>query len=118
MKPFDLQRALAGDKVVTRDVCEVTQLTRFNCAGEVLVGVVNGYLQTWYEGGKYTAGGKVSGLDLFMAPKTVKRWVNFFHSGCANSFENEDAALYHASYTDGLCAIAVPVEFEEGYGCE
>lgn len=113
--PFDLQRALAGDKVVTRDGCEVTQLTRFNCAGVVLVGVVNGYLQTWYEGGKYSGIDRDSGLDLFMPPKTVKRWVNFYQ-GYSYSYNSKDEATWAASET--AIAIAVPVEFEEGYGCE
>lgn len=30
MKPFDLEKALAGERVVTRDGDEVTQITKFD----------------------------------------------------------------------------------------
>lgn len=117
MKPFNLERALAGDKVVTRDGREVTQLTKFDCRNEPLVGVLDGILETWLENGKFFGSGVYCDSDLFMAPKTVKRWVNFY-DGHAYHYKTKDDAI-EANYGNlGAIAIAVPVEFEEGYGCE
>lgn len=113
--PFDLNRALAGEKVVTRDGREVTQLTRFKCNEECLAGVIDGVLETWHETGKYLTNDSGCSYDLFMAPKTVKRWVNFYPpENTAFDYENEDLAKQCAA--PHAIAIAVPVEFEEGYG--
>ena len=115
--PFNLQRALAGDKVVTRGGREVTQLTRFDCKTSfTVVGVMDGAVHTWKEDGRYVE--QSSRYDLFMAPKTIKRWVNIHPSGDAKAFCDKQAALQHANWNQDLIAIAVPVEFEEGYGCE
>lgn len=116
--PFDLQRALAGDKVVTRDGREVTQLQKFDCDSEYcLVGIFEGQIESWTHTGRYIENKKELSLNLFMAPKTVKRWVNFYKNERATHYETENEAKEHAD-TFLAIAIAVPVEFEEGYGCE
>lgn len=115
MKPFDLQRALAGDKVVNRGGTEVTQLTKFDCKTSfTVVGVMDGAVYTWKEDGRYVE--TKSCYDLFMAPKTVKRWVNFYGTQKSYHYDSEIKARRCAEH-DAI-AIAVPVEFEEGYGCE
>lgn len=114
--PFDLQRALAGDKVVTRDGREVTQLFMLKLErSNELVGVVSGGAFFWSCSGCYWESGQPSDLDLFMPPKTVKRWVNFYPGGEASVYRNEQEAKLRAA--SSAIAIAVPVEFEEGYGC-
>ena len=84
MKPFDLERALAGDPVVTRDGRPVTQLTLFESNPPLtfcLYGVAGGTLINWrktgianceeyFEDDEYT---KDSMSDLFMAPREV--WI-------------------------------------------
>lgn len=117
MKPFDLQRALAGDKVVTRDGREVTQLQSFNCHGDCLAGVVNSELLTWGKNANFLESRAPHRLDLFMAPKTFKRWVNFYDNGAIFACHSEKEAKQWV-YGGRAIAIAVPVEFEEGYGCE
>ena len=51
MKKFNLERALAGDKVITREGETVTQLVCFEdlyvCSDDCLVGVVAGHIQQW-----------------------------------------------------------------------
>lgn len=116
MKPFDLQRALAGDKVVTRDGREVRQLHKFDCEGECLAGVLDLSLSTWNKNGQFWGTSEESDDDLFMAPKTVKRWVNFYSEGDAFYYYSELDAIKNVGAN--ATAIAVPVEFEEGYGCE
>ena len=80
MKPFDLERALAGEPVVTRDGRPVTQLTLFEgIEGYCLFGVVDAAVRRWLIGG-YRNYGLNSSEDLFMVPKTQKRWVVVKHS--------------------------------------
>ncbi len=118
MKPFNLERALAGDKVVTRDGREVTQLTKFDCEGECLAGVLDLSLSTWNKNGQFWGTSEESDDDLFMAPKTVKHWVNFYSNETVVSFDSEESAKEVNYRHLKPIAIAVPVEFEEGYGCE
>ena len=54
MKPFDLEAALAGAPVITRDGRPVTQLHKFDATTPLcLVGVVGGEVYSWcLEGGQ------------------------------------------------------------------
>jgi hypothetical protein len=72
MKPFDLQAALDGAKVVTRLGYEVTQLVKFDVRQRMTVaGVVNGNIYWWKEDG--TGSGNCNALDMFMyEPKKKK----------------------------------------------
>ena len=77
MKPFDLEKALAGAPVVTRDGREVTQLHLFDLKehGYPLHGVINGKeggqsVECFIENGKWRRSGE-SEFDLFM--KTEKK---------------------------------------------
>lgn len=77
MKPFNLERALAGDPVVTRDGRPVTQLTLFAVnQDEPLVGICEGTIKRWYINGDYVPGsnGK-SPQDLIMAPVKREGWI-------------------------------------------
>lgn len=67
MKPFNLEKALAGEKIVTRDGREVTQLTRFSVLGNYpLYAVVNGSLYSFDIDGRWSTGQELT-YDLFMA---------------------------------------------------
>ena len=71
MKPFNLEAALRGEKVVTRDGREVTQLVKFEgvSEGQVLYGVVHGnayYPHSWWETGSHFGLSEPNELDLFM----------------------------------------------------
>lgn len=76
MKPFNLERALAGDPVVTRDGEPVTQLTQFIGldSEEALFGVQDKKVRRWFLDGKYIAD-DYSRLDLFMAPVKREGWL-------------------------------------------
>jgi hypothetical protein len=83
MKPFDLEKALAGEPVVTRDGQAVTQLTKFDCDSEYpLCAVIDGVLITYtINGSYYTINGSYKegeqhDLDLFMAEP--ERWANVY----------------------------------------
>jgi hypothetical protein len=98
MKPFNLEKALAGEPVVTRIGEEVTQLHLFNASitDYPLVGVLKDQIIHWCKNGKaYTTGGN-SHLDLFMAPKVIEGWVNVYQEGdciwLGSCHESEKAA--------------------------
>lgn len=116
MKPFDLQKALAGEKVITRDGREVTQLVKFDAVNsESVYGVVQGVIRTWTNAGKYF-GGITSDTDLFMAPKETTYWVNVYRSerhGLAVGsilFISEGEARERRSDPDYIKTISFSVE--------
>ena len=76
MKLFNLEAALAGAKVVTRDGSEVTQLVKFNIdkAGYVLYGVLESEVHSWLINGRYFIVDRDNN-DLFMAPNIQSIWV-------------------------------------------
>jgi hypothetical protein len=79
MKPFNLERALAGAPVVTRDGREVTQLKLFDIPGDTdpLWGVVNECLESWTADGRWRD--EEDSLDLFMAPVVKEGWAGIYH---------------------------------------
>ena len=83
MKKFDLEKALAGEPVVTRDGRRVSQLTLFNIvnAPMVLYGVIDGNLYSWSREG--TAGSTNSSKrhDLFILPIEKTYWMNVYKHG-------------------------------------
>ena len=66
-KPFNLEEALNGAKVVTRDRREVTQLTKFESeAQDLIFGKIDKCIFAWRLNGNYYNEG-ASGLDLLIA---------------------------------------------------
>jgi len=70
MKPFNLEKALAGEKVVTGAGKEVTELTYFKTInGKYKVrAVIGGELDSFTEEGWHDYSHKNDKMDLFMAP--------------------------------------------------
>jgi hypothetical protein len=86
-KPFNLEEALNGAKVVTRDGREVTQLTKFNVReGIRIVGVIEGYRSTleWDNIEGFTYSGCESTTDLFLVKEPKSVWVNVYVSDKGN----------------------------------
>jgi hypothetical protein len=76
MKPFNLEEALAGAKVVTRDGRAVERL-RFTETENLLWGQINQGLRVgmyWYPNGGASRHGGATDLDLFMYEEPVKIW--------------------------------------------
>ncbi len=84
MKTFNLSRALYGDPVVTRDGRKVTEIKVLTSdINHQVVAVIDSELEASLhtKEGKYSLVEKFeSNRDLFMAPKTEKRWVNLYRS--------------------------------------
>lgn len=117
MKPFDLEAALRGDPVVTRDGRPVTQVTEFEGLGEFCVAaVMNGSLAIFKRDGHYCFRGD-SLYDLFMAPKKVTLWVNVYRDLHHLSDYSAASTLYKTKNAADDCAqsdrvACVPIEFE------
>lgn len=80
LEKFDLEKALNGAKVVTRDRREVKQLTKFECSRIYsLVGVLDNFIQTWTSEGIFDTEYEGECLaDLFLAVEPNSVWVNVY----------------------------------------
>lgn len=105
LKPFDLEKALAGEPVVLNKVehkvikvYHIPELTD-GCFKILVVFDSGGY--RW-----------CSSEDLRMAPKKVTRWVNFYKDFYACHYASKKDAEDNVNHGRAI-AIAVPVEIEE-----
>jgi hypothetical protein len=80
IEKFDLEKALNGAKVVTRDGHEVTQLTKFESVNDdyPVLGVLDNNLQAWTRQGKFNTNHEESDADLFLAVEPQRKWVNLY----------------------------------------
>lgn len=122
MKPFDLEKALAGEPVITRDGKKATEVVFLKTADDlyVVIAVVDGKVLSYTKDGKYWASKSADQNDLFMAPKKVKGWMNVYTT-IRDSAVASSSAVYKTrkdadvNATSGRLAC-IEVEFEEGQG--
>lgn len=89
--PFDLKRALAGDKVVTREGQEVQQLFYFDKANEQqhrLIAVVGDEWFAYPDNGSASRFAETP-VDLFMIPKTKFVFVGIEKLSTTSSIDGE-----------------------------
>ena len=112
-KPFDLKRALAGDKVVTREGLVVNEIHHFKSVSsmyDVLVSV-NGSVYACTKEGLYIFPEETR-FDLFMAPRTKRfeAWVSVYQTGFGGVTWNNE---YDASVgMDCIKTIKIETEIE------
>lgn len=117
MKPFNLEAALKGEKVVTRDGREVTQLVKFD-AMEIypLKGVMNRQVHAWTEKGEFNNEVREHNYDLFMAPKEVTLWVNVYKQKSGKYWfgdpflSEEETRNVFKDMTEYICTKSITVE--------
>lgn len=121
-EPFDLERALKGEKVVTRNGRVVTEIIQFKTAEKTVFcvgGVCDGEVAYWDIEGHFTPISGKSSRDLFMAPREseyVTKWANVWHSTNgyffgSTSYDSEGAAeSVRNFYTDYIGAF--PITFK------
>ena len=82
MKPFNLEEALAGKPVITRDLRKVTEIHHFTKASEdvqfTLYAVVEGLIHAYTLNGSFFTQGTTSDSDLFMEEPVVEKWFNVY----------------------------------------
>jgi len=79
LKPFNLERALAGDKVITRSGEHVPEIHYFKTTRYSrfpIVAVIEGHIRTFKINGEYSDHVNHS-FDLFMATKKKKLYIAF-----------------------------------------
>lgn len=114
MKPFDLEKALAGEAVITRDGREATQITKFNVDRRLCIcAVISGRIHSFATDGSCMD--YETDRDLFMAPKKHVYWVNMYPNNRVQpathkSRENADFGCE----PDRIACLRI--EFEEGEG--
>ncbi len=121
MKPFNLERALAGDPVVTGDGRKVLELHLFKTLHRFpIVAFVEGDfgLSTYTQDGK-SGSSSNSPYDLFMASvkKSVVRWVNVYQELVSGFpfgvfYETKELAIGNAS-KGRIDTVPVTIEWEE-----
>lgn len=115
MKPFNLEEALSGKKVVTRDGREVTELHLFKVNMDFpLSVVVDKHIESFTKDGQYYyETGSESPFDLFMASGKVTKWVNVYLDReiqvGAIPFDSEAEAK---EFADRYLIATVPITFE------
>lgn len=104
LEKFNLEKAIHGAKVVTRDGLEVTQLTKFEgvtTESHSLVGVLRGRIYSWTDEGEFDGVfSRQPGRDLFLAVEPQGTWVNVYTRDGALEFgvahKTEKEALMYA----------------------
>lgn len=121
MKPFDLEKALAGEPVVTRDGRPVTQVTKFDAPNDPnpVIAVIDGDTQSFTLTGAYYSQSREHQYDLFMATKTVKKegWVNLYKANneiiAANTSQCHKTKEAAGENALPDCIATVKIEWEE-----
>jgi hypothetical protein len=114
MKPFDLERAKAGDPIVTRDGREakfIAYAPKAQLLNEQVVFLLDRRIKTTCPNGfSYPAHENKS--DLFMAPKKRTVWVNLYPDSQGTHWRTEEAANIAAG-NNRIGDKSYPVEVEE-----
>jgi hypothetical protein len=121
MIKFDLEKALAGEKVITRDGREVTQITKFKGVTgerESIYATLNGVVMSYYETGEYTLDRNIAGENLFMAPKKLSGFINLYDNGDVGQIihnTKHEATCGRSGIKNRIACIDLS-QFEEGHG--
>ena len=105
LKPFDLDKALAGAKVVTRDGREV-KIAGYNKNANPLhmrLAWVGRVSFSFYENGRFLKNDEISDLDLFLASDVREYWVCLWVAPFGTitptvGFSKEDAEQHPLEY--------------------
>ena len=98
MKPFNLEEALAGKPVVTRDGRKVTELYLFKTANSSypLRVCIDKDIKDYTDRGTYYAKDTTSEHDLFMEEPIIESWVNVYCNGyvyLSGCYESKEGAI-------------------------
>ena len=110
MKLFNLERALAGDPVVTRDgrPVKIAGYDEEAQYWDTLIGWAGGYYCRWNKEGQHFTACETD-FDLFMAPTERKEWIVRCVFGdavwCEGPFPTENAAILYAADNNELRSV-------------
>jgi len=121
MIKFNLEKALNGAKVITRDGREASQVTLFDTSNEewALFAVVDGEVLSYLKNGNFKHSDDPHELDLFIAPEMLSGFVNVFNDNNITSYAihktKEQADMAALSYRIACIDLS---QFPVGYGLE
>jgi hypothetical protein len=110
-QPFNLQKAIAGDAIYTRDGNEVTEWHYYKSATTdwSIFAVVKGQVTAYTKEGRFNTSNsptKDNPLDLMMKAPIIEKWMNLYHKGdklyLGMHFNTEEEAKW-AYTTDNDC---------------
>jgi hypothetical protein len=117
LKPFDLEAALNGAAVVTREGKEVTEVVvlKNTFYGKNVLALINNGLYSFKQDGKVEEDAEHFN-DLFMKPQQVTKWVNIYALASGNfttgeMFDTQDQAINEYSlFGEPLKTIQITFE--------
>lgn len=117
LKPFNLEQALAGAPVITRDgmrVIRLIELPEAKPKSRLVAVFEDGETATFHKGGRYYSM-RDSSLDLFMATTKKEGWINVYNVHSLdvtgkNIYPTEEAALANKVFD---CITTIKIEWEE-----
>lgn len=117
MKPFNLEKALAGVPVVTQNGGKVTEIVHLKTASpkRSIIYVVDGRAYETSEDGSFYSGYSTDSLnDLFMASKMVKKegWINIYKDSYPGN-TIYPSKLEADFYQDAERVACIKIEWEE-----
>lgn len=103
LKPFDLEEALNGAPVITRDGREVTEIYCFETSGSkyTVYACIDGQVYPYVANGKYFFNGETESKDdLFMGQPVLINWVNVYcnkeYIFLSSTYPSEEKAMESA----------------------
>ena len=121
MNKFNLERALAGEKVITRDGREASQFKTFHSTnGAKVACVIDGFIVVFL--GNDGVAKHDNNLDLFMAPKKLSGFVNVYRNGEGDVYlgsirnTEEECRLDIRQATHKVLMHLDLSQFDEGHG--
>lgn len=120
-KPFNLEKAKAGEPVQTRDgrrariLCFDRDCDTFPIVGLQATGDGEEVL-CWTNKGSASAVSNLTTLDLMMAPRKREGWVNIYTTAAGNThvgpgiYDSEEEATKYAQSSGRLTAIKIQWE--------
>ena len=121
MKAFNLEKALAGEKVITRDGQEATQIVKFTNLQqdqETIYVVMDKEVRSYYSDGAYDEMVDESRYDLFMAPKKLSGFINVYDTGIFGNIHDTKSKADDSNGGPGTLRVACIdlSQFSEGEG--
>lgn len=105
-KPFNLEEALNGAKVVTRIGREVTQLHKFDVEkSHCLCGVLDEDILSWTINGEFWDKENINSRDLLLVVETKKVYANVYEI-------NNEIVVSHLTYANRETAIKNKSNYE------
>lgn len=115
VRPFNLEKALAGEEVVSMYDAPVTQLSVIKTHNrEYVVGEYQDKVCTWYKDGTNGVdfeGNEVS--NIYLKPKSLSGFICYHADGVTTFFKEKPT---YEMYEDDLLLVIDLSQFEKGHG--